>query len=86
MPPPAPPVPTKKKVLTPPPAPTADLVKLVTDGDARLRRRAALAIGRVGLTEGVPALTAALKDADADVRRAATLALGLIGDARRRRR
>jgi HEAT repeat protein len=76
-----PPVPTKKKVVAPPPAPTPDLLKLITDTDARLRRRTALAIGRVGLTEGVPALTAALKDADADVRRMATLGLGLIGDA-----
>jgi HEAT repeat protein/cyclophilin family peptidyl-prolyl cis-trans isomerase len=81
-PPPVPVAPGKKKAGAPPPAaPTPDLLKLVTDTDARLRRRAALAIGRVGLTEGIPALTALLKDADADVRQVGAFALGLIGDA-----
>src|SRR5215471_8668345 len=47
---PVPVAPGKKKnaAATPPAAPTPDLLKLVTDSDARLRRRAALAIGRVG--------------------------------------
>lgn len=67
------------------PAPTpvspADLATLAEDADPRLRRRAAIAIGRVGLREGIPALTPLLADADAEVRQAAAFALGLIGDA-----
>jgi HEAT repeat protein/cyclophilin family peptidyl-prolyl cis-trans isomerase len=62
---------------TPPP----DLRTLVTDADARLRRRAALAIGRVGLTDGVAPLLAALKDPEPAVRATAAFGLGLIGDA-----
>ena len=46
----------------------------------RVRRRAAVAIGRVGLKEGIPALTTLLADPDADVRQSAAFALGLIGD------
>ena len=61
--------------------PRADLSALVRDPEARVRRRAAVAIGRVGLREGVPLLTPLLADADADVRQAAAFALGLIGDA-----
>ena len=79
--PPVPVAPGKKKTAAAPPPPTPDLIKLLADADARLRRRAALAIGRVGLSEGVPALSAALKDADADVRQSAAFGLGLIGDA-----
>ena len=63
---------------TPPAAP--DLARLVADPEARIRRRAALAIGRVGLKEGIPPLTPALADADPEVRQAAAFALGLIGD------
>src|SRR6185295_15556561 len=44
------------------PATAPDLTALVADVDAAVRRRAALAIGRVGLAEGVPALVAALSD------------------------
>src|SRR5262245_17721055 len=45
---PAPPVVTPGKRGAPPPPPSAvpDLTKLVTDADSRVRRRAALAIGR----------------------------------------
>ncbi|HYB94310.1 MAG TPA: HEAT repeat domain-containing protein [Vicinamibacterales bacterium] len=59
-----------------------DLVALLGDTEARIRRRTALAIGRVKLAEGVPALTAVLQsDADAEVRQMAAFAMGLIGDA-----
>src|SRR5262244_72498 len=60
-PPPAPPAPVvaapvarkgQAPVATPPPPPVPDLVRLLADGEARIRRRAALAIGRVGLKEG----------------------------------
>jgi cyclophilin family peptidyl-prolyl cis-trans isomerase/HEAT repeat protein len=67
--------------VPPPPAGGADLLKLVTDAEPRVRRRAAVAIGRVGLKEGVPALTPLLADSDSDIRQAAAFALGLIGDA-----
>lgn len=55
------------------------LLNLLTDTDGRVRRRAAMAIGRVGLDAGVPALVGALSDTDADVRAAAAFALGMIG-------
>jgi cyclophilin family peptidyl-prolyl cis-trans isomerase/HEAT repeat protein len=66
--------------LPPPPESAPDLTKLAADGDPRIRRRAAISMGRVGLRDAVPALTAMLADADADVRQAALFALGLIGD------
>lgn len=80
----APPIavaPVKKKNAAPPPPPlaTPDLVKLLGDSDARVRRRAALAIGRVGLPDGVAPLTQALADADDDAREMAAFALGLLG-------
>ncbi|MGE3844585.1 MAG: HEAT repeat domain-containing protein [Vicinamibacterales bacterium] len=59
-----------------------DLTTLLTDADARLRRRAALAIGRVGLADGVAPLLAVLTDADPDVRAMACFSLGLLDDAR----
>jgi HEAT repeat protein/cyclophilin family peptidyl-prolyl cis-trans isomerase len=74
------PVTRKKGAPTVAPPATPDLVKLVTDSDARVRRRAALAIGRVGLADGVAPLTQALKDADADVRQSAAFGLGLLAD------
>jgi cyclophilin family peptidyl-prolyl cis-trans isomerase/HEAT repeat protein len=64
----------------PPPPPSPDLTKLVSDEDARIRRRAALAIGRVGLPEGGAALQPLLSDADAEVRQMAAFALGLLAD------
>ncbi len=64
------------------PAPPAmDLVTLLGDSDARVRRRAALGIGRVGLSAGVAPLVGHLQDPDADVRAMVAFALGLIGDA-----
>src|SRR5579862_2808606 len=60
-------------------AASADLTALVADPDPVVRRRAALAIGRVGLTEGEPFLVASLKDDDDLVREQAAFGLGLIG-------
>ena len=57
-----------------------DLTTLVGDADPRIRRRAALAIGRVGLPEGAAALQPLLTDTDADVRQMAAFALGLLAD------
>jgi len=65
----------------PPPPPPPDLVRLLGDGQARIRRRAALAIGRVGLAEGVAPLSKLLADPDPEVRQMAAFGLGLIGDA-----
>src|SRR5512138_3195477 len=44
------------------PGPPSDLLKLLNDNEARVRRRAALAIGRVGLSEGVEPLAKLLDD------------------------
>ena len=66
-------------VVTPAP-PAADLVRLLHDGEARVRRRAALAVGRVGLRGGVQPLLALLGDDDPEVRQMAAFALGLLGD------
>src|SRR5688572_4261607 len=62
------------------PAPS-DLVPLLADAEGRVRRRAALATGRVGLVEGVEPLLPLLSDADVEVRQMAAFALGLIGHA-----
>ena len=71
----------KSKVAPPPPPPSPDLIRLLTDEEARVRRRAALAVGRVGLRDAVPALTMLLAaDAEIEVRQMAAFALGLIGD------
>jgi len=81
---PPPPVPPRGKkvavVALPPPPPVPDLTRLLTDKEARVRRRAALAIGRVGLPDGVPPLVALLADSDPEVRQMAAFGLGLIGD------
>jgi cyclophilin family peptidyl-prolyl cis-trans isomerase/HEAT repeat protein len=69
-----------RQAPAPPPA-VPDLERLLTDPEGRVRRRAALAVGRVGLAEGVPPLAAVLAgDRDAEVREMAAFALGLIGD------
>jgi len=83
-PPPAPPSRARgRAAATPAPAPvlTPDLTKLLTDSEPRVRRRAALAIGRVGLPAGVEPLVTALSDNDPDVRGMAAFGLGLIGEA-----
>ena len=68
-------------VVTPSPPPERpDLVRLVGDQDARIRRRAALAIGRVGLPEGVAPLVGALGDPEMEVRQMAAFSLGRLGD------
>jgi HEAT repeat protein/cyclophilin family peptidyl-prolyl cis-trans isomerase len=82
---PAPPVAIRGQapvVLPPPPPP--DLTRLLADEEARIRRRAALAIGRVGLADGVQPLVAVLADPDPEVRQMAAFALGLLGDLRAR--
>jgi cyclophilin family peptidyl-prolyl cis-trans isomerase/HEAT repeat protein len=78
---PAPLAPARTPVVTPAPV-VPDLVDLAADADARVRRRAALALGRVGLGAGVDALLVLLRDGDADVRLTAAFGLGLVGDAR----
>ena len=76
-----PPATQGRRNVLPPPPPLPDLVRLLTDDEARIRRRAALAVGRVGLVDGVPPLLKLLQgDADAEVRQMAAFALGLIGD------
>ena len=67
-------------VLTSPPP--NDLPALLADGEGRVRRRAALGMGRAGLVEGVGPLSALLAtDPEPEVRAMAAFALGLIGDA-----
>ena len=82
--PPPPPAPVARgRRAAPAPAPPSsapDLARLVADSDARIRRRAAIAVGRVGLKEGIPVVTPLLSDADPEVRQAAAFGLGLIGD------
>ncbi|MBP7776624.1 MAG: HEAT repeat domain-containing protein [Acidobacteria bacterium] len=66
--------------LTPPAV--ADLKLLLSDSEGRLRRRAALAMGRAGVADAVTPLSTALaKDTEPEVRAMAAFALGLIGDA-----
>ncbi len=67
-----------RRARVPPPPP--DLLPLLADPDPLVRRRAALAVGRVGLVAGVQPLLPLLTDGDPDVRQMAAFALGLIGD------
>ena len=57
-----------------------DLVQLLTDPEPQLRRRAALAIGRVGQPEGVGPLVGALDDPQVEVRQMSAFALGVLAD------
>ena len=63
--------------LVAPPQPS-DLIRLLSDSEARTRRRAALAVGRVGLAAGVEPLTRLLTDEELEVRQMAAFALGLL--------
>lgn len=77
-----PPATQGRRNVLPPPPPPPDLIRLLDDGEARVRRRAAIAAGRVGLSEAVPALVRLLQtDTDVEVRQMAAFGLGLIGDA-----
>ena len=60
--------------------PVPDLLRLLEDSTVAIRRRAALAVGRVGLLEGVPALIGSLSDPRFEVREMAAFGLGLLGD------
>src|SRR5690349_24843414 len=53
-----------------------ELRALLAHRDAAVRKRAALAVGRIGDERSVSALTPLLKDSDADVRAMAAFALG----------
>lgn len=64
------------------PATKADLIQLLGDSDVTVRRRAALAIGRVGVPEGIAPLIKVLSDPDEGLRASAAFGLGLIGDAK----
>ncbi|MFB3853362.1 MAG: HEAT repeat domain-containing protein [Vicinamibacterales bacterium] len=68
-----------KQAIIAPPQPL-DLGHLLQDAEARVRRRAALAVGRVGLAEGVALLVPLLSDPEPEVRQMSAFALGLIGD------
>jgi HEAT repeat protein/cyclophilin family peptidyl-prolyl cis-trans isomerase len=79
------PAPAGRRAVIPPPPPppppvVPDLIRLLSDREARIRRRAAFAVGRVGLPEGAAALVAVLSDPDPEVKQVAAFALGLIGD------
>ena len=68
--------------LVEPPEPVLrpDLVLLATEGSPSVRRRAALALGRIGVSGGVETLTILLNDSEPEVRQMAAFGLGLIGD------
>src|SRR5687768_9866701 len=57
-----------------------EMAALLADPDRGVRRRAALAAGRIGDVAAVPALVARLGDSEVEVRQMAAFALGLVGD------
>lgn len=57
-----------------------ELERLLRDPDRGVRRRAALAAGRVGSSAVVPTLIELMNDAEPEVRQMVAFALGLIGD------
>jgi len=60
------------------PAMQPDLTALLNDSDEAVRARSAIAIGRVGMADGVAALRAALADPASAVRANAAFGLGLL--------
>ncbi len=69
---------TAPAVISPPEP--SDLLRLLNDEEGRVRRRAALALGRVGSSEAIGALAQRLQqDEEFEVRQMAAFALGLIG-------
>jgi cyclophilin family peptidyl-prolyl cis-trans isomerase/HEAT repeat protein len=74
------PAPTSGSGVMPPPPPPPNLISMLRDDDARIRRRAALAVGRVGMKEGTGPLTGLLSDPIVDVRQMAAFGLGLLKD------
>ena len=70
--------PTEPAIVTPPPP--SDLIRLLGDKEGRVRRRASLALGRVGLADAIAPLAERLQqDEEFEVRQMAAFALGLIG-------
>jgi cyclophilin family peptidyl-prolyl cis-trans isomerase/HEAT repeat protein len=59
---------------------TTDVKLGLVDSDRSVRRRAALAAGRIGDTAAVAALVPLLQDTEPEVRQMTAFALGLIGD------
>ena len=59
---------------------TTDVKLGLADPDRSVRRRAALAAGRIGDPGAVPALVPLLQDSELEVRQMTAFALGLIGD------
>lgn len=63
------------------PAPGQDIIAMLADPMAHIRRRAAHAAGRAHLVEAVPALSGMIAtEVDPEIRQMAAFALGLIGD------
>jgi len=69
---------TEPQIVAPPPP--SDLLRLLGDPEARVRRRAALAAGRIGLRAAAEPLTRMLSDEEFEVRQMAAFALGLLAD------
>jgi len=57
-----------------------ELDRYLSDGDRGVRRRAALAAGRIGDPALAPSLVTRMNDGEAEVRQMSAFALGLIGD------
>jgi HEAT repeat protein len=58
------------------------LIEALNNGDYRIRKKAAEALGEMKAKEAVDALIKTLKDGNSEVRKAAAYALGKIGDER----
>jgi HEAT repeat protein/cyclophilin family peptidyl-prolyl cis-trans isomerase len=73
---------TRTAAAAPAAPPPLTLARLLGDAEPRVRRRAALGLGRIGLEEGIDLLLPRLADPEPEVRQMTAFALGLIGDAR----